>query len=136
MAVLEADDQELTACQSIEANRLAKQLKGLCPPHETLDQAMFAAGLTALFCEYPYEIVETVCHPARGLPRTQKFGLKIADVEEALSNEVRRRANIVAAARYVVDTAARIAAERAPEPKYISVERRQELVKQLRARAM
>jgi len=97
-------------CTPLQANEMARQLIGLCPVDSTLDAELAPNGLAAIFCEYAFDVVATVCHP-RGLPRRQKYGLKLADVDEALKAEVNRRLSLYSGARYVVDQTAKRRAE-------------------------
>jgi hypothetical protein len=105
LAVLEVDDREFQSCKPDYAFKMTLQLLGLVPLDAALDKQMATDGIAAIFLEYPPHIVERVCHPVHGIPRKQKYGLKLGDVDDALEAEVRRRKSIVASARYVVKQA-------------------------------
>lgn len=121
-------------CTPLQANEMAGQLVGLCPLDTSLKPDLAVDGLAALFCEYAFEVVATVCHPTRGLPRRQKYGLKISDVEEALVAEVRRRLTLYASAKYVLDSeeARKEAARDAIPPTPAEVERRKRIVEEFK----
>lgn len=97
-------------CTPKQANDLTLQLIGLCPLDATLTPELVTAGLQMLFVEYAFDVVLTVCHPTKGLPLRQRYGLKISDVESALEVEVGKRLGVFSGAKFVVETHAKRAA--------------------------
>lgn len=89
-------------CTQVQANDLAGQLIGLCPLDAALNVQTVTAGLQMLFAEYAFDVVRVVCHPTKGLPRRQKYGLKISDAEDALEREVAKRMGLYSAAAFIV----------------------------------
>ena len=95
---------------------------------------MASGAITAILAEYPRDVAETICHPVTGIPRKLKWGLKLADIDEAAEAEVKRLARIVAGAKGVLREQARLKQERAdyrPNPTPEEFERRKALIARL-----
>jgi hypothetical protein len=68
----------------------AGQLFGCYRRSDAADPLVYVAGAAAVLSEYPAEIVEYVCDPRTGLPRTLKWLPTIAEIAEACDNQVER----------------------------------------------
>lgn len=132
--ILARDNLPLPKCPPAHANKLAAQLIGLCPLHEGLTPGMASGAITAILAEYPVDVAEQICHPVHGIPRKMKWGLKLADVDEAAEVIMKRKATIVAGAQGVIREDARRKQEaadyRAP-PTAAEIERRKALIASL-----
>jgi hypothetical protein len=55
---------------------------------------LYAAAVAAIFSQFPHEVVDFVCDPRTGLPRTLKWLPTIAEIAEACEERVRWSARI------------------------------------------
>lgn len=110
-AVLDAMAGHDAHCPPSEAATFAGQLVGYYPAREVNDARTYIAAMTALMAAFPRDFVKRVCNPVTGLPSRLKFLPTLAEVREALDAEANRRKRIEANARYVLDLAAKRAAE-------------------------
>jgi hypothetical protein len=90
---------------------MARNLIGLYPAREVGDAKAYAAGMTALLAAHPIDFVRRVCDPVRGLPSRLKWLPTLADVNEAIEAERKRRDRIAANARHVIAEAERAKAK-------------------------
>lgn len=105
-------------CDAADAASFARQLLGLYPSRDLNDPEIYAKAMTSLLAAYPRDFVKRVCNPVTGLPSRLKFIPTLAEVREALDAEALRRARIAANARYVLDQAAKRAAEAEEEARF------------------
>lgn len=105
-------------CPAAEAATFAGQLVNYYPAREVNDARSYIAALTALFAAFPRAFAKRVCDPVTGLPSRLKFLPTLAEVREALDAEATRRKRIAANAQYVLDQAAKRAAEAEEEARF------------------
>ena len=84
----------------VDGAKFANILSGQCPVAPTGDGAVFMKTLSVYLAAKPRKYVEALVNPTTGLATKQFFGLKIADVEKAMSEMVARRDRILANARW------------------------------------
>jgi hypothetical protein len=80
----------------------AGQLFGLYRRADAQDPETYVAGLAALLSEYSREIIDYVCDPRTGLPRTLKWPPTIADVAGACDKQVELAKTIAALRAHAV----------------------------------
>lgn len=105
--MVEAIESRPHATSAQEATTFAERLVGFYPVRQITDPKAYAAGLTAVLAAFPIDMVRRVCDPVHGLPSRLKFIPTIAEVREALDQELDRRNRILANARWVLKEAER-----------------------------
>lgn len=68
---------------------MARKLFGYFRKGDANDPATFVAGIAIALSEYEPEIVEYVCSPKTGLPRTNTFCPSIPEIHEACKKQVK-----------------------------------------------
>lgn len=117
-AVLDAVEGHDGLCAPADAAAFAGQLVNYYPAREVNDAKAYIAAMAAMFAAFPRDFAKRVCNPVTGLPSRLKFLPTLAEVREALDTEAARRKLIVANARYVLDQAAKRAAEAEEEARW------------------
>lgn len=117
-AVLDAAEGHDALCPAAEAAQFAGSLVSYYPAREVNDARAYISAMTALMAAFPRDFVKRVCNPVTGLPSRLKFLPTLADVREALDAEATRRTRIIANARYVIEQAAKRAAEAEEEARF------------------
>lgn len=90
-AVVERIDVEPRRSDQATASHLTALLLRCWPDFKPGEHRAYVVALHDLFMAYPRSLGLRVTDPVRGLPSRLKFHPKIADVSEALRDEVKRR---------------------------------------------
>lgn len=90
-AVVERIDGEPHHCDQDTASTLTALLLRCWPDFKPAEHKAFVVALHKVFSAYPKSIGLRVVDPVKGLPSRLKFHPKVADVSEALRDEVKRR---------------------------------------------
>jgi len=134
-AVLEVIEGRAATSSIKEAADNAERLIGFYPLRQVTDPKTYVAGMTALMATFPPDLVRRVCDPATGLPSRLKFLPTLADVRDALDQELDRRNRIIANARWVIAEGQRRRQEAQAEAEFLknrkSAEERAQTVAQV-----
>ena len=90
-AVVERIDGEPLHCDQDTASTLTALLLRCWPDFKPAEHKAFVVALHKVFSAYPKSLGLRVVDPVNGLPSRLKFHPKVADVSEALRDEVKRR---------------------------------------------
>lgn len=90
-AVVERIDTEPHHCDQDSASTLTALLLRCWPDFKPAEHKAFVVALHKVFSAYPKSIGLRVVDPVKGLPSRLNFHPKVADVSEALRDEVKRR---------------------------------------------
>lgn len=90
-AVVQRINAEPTHCDQGTASTLTALLLRCWPDFKPAEHKAFVVALHKVFSAYPKSLGLRVVDPVNGLPSRLKYHPKVADVSEALRDEVKRR---------------------------------------------